>query len=55
VDDILALSNSLKSIMETIRKAYRLKEEPVIPSTYLGVSIKQWSIPGDDKVIWRMN
>lgn len=36
VDDILALLLSPNNIMETIRKAYRLKEDPTIPTTYLG-------------------
>jgi len=35
VDDILALLHSPKSNMKTIRKAYRLKEDSAIPSTYL--------------------
>ena len=41
--------------MKTIKKAYHLKEEPFIPSSYLGATIKQWSIPGESNMVWSMN
>jgi len=55
VDDILVLSHAPRAIMETIRKQYRLKEEPVAPKVYLGASIKPWSIPNEPKPVWSMN
>jgi len=55
VDDILAISHSPKIIMETIRKQYRLKEEPTAPKQYLGAVIKKWSIPGETRQIWSMS
>jgi hypothetical protein len=51
VDDILAISHSPKIIMETIRKQYRLKDEPTAPKQYLGVVIKKWSIPGETRQV----
>jgi len=55
VDDILAISHQPRSIMETIRKQYHLKEEPAPPKQYLGAVIKQWSIPGETRPVWSMN
>jgi hypothetical protein len=55
VDDILAISHQPRSIMETIRKQYCLKEEPAPPKQYLGAVIKQWSIPGETRPVWSMN
>jgi hypothetical protein len=55
VDDILAISEKPRIIMETIRKQYRLKEEPSAPKQYLGAVIKEWSIPGETKQVWSMN
>lgn len=40
VDDILVISAAPSSIMKTIQKAYRLKEEPSPPKSYLGATIK---------------
>jgi hypothetical protein len=47
VDDVLVLSHAPRQIMETIKKAYRLKEDPSEPTTYLGVTIKKWTIPNE--------
>lgn len=47
VDDLLVVSHAPELIMETIRKAYRLKEEPAPPTTYLGATVKPWSIPNE--------
>jgi len=55
VDDILAISHSPRTIMETIRKQYRLKEEPTPPKVYLGATIKPWSIPNETNPVWSMN
>jgi hypothetical protein len=55
VDDILAISHSPRAIMETIRKQYRLKEEPTPPKVYLGATIKPWSIPNGTNPVWSMN
>jgi hypothetical protein len=41
--------------MKTIQKAYRLKDPPASPSTYLGATIKPWSIPHEIKPVWSMN
>jgi hypothetical protein len=40
VDDILAISHQPRVIMETIRKQYRLKEEPAPPKQYIGAFTK---------------
>jgi hypothetical protein len=45
VDDMLATSCQPSQIMNTNKKVYRMKDEPSIPMTYLGSSIKEWSIP----------
>jgi hypothetical protein len=55
VDDLLMVSHHPNLIMETIRKTYRLKEEPAPPTTYLGATIKQWSIPRETRPVWSMN
>jgi len=55
VDDILALSHAPRLIMETIKKQYRLKEEPTPPKVYLGATIKPWSIPNEVKPVWSMS
>jgi hypothetical protein len=55
VDDILAVSHQPEIIMNTIKKAYHLKEEPTMPTTYLGSTIKQWSIPREAHKVWSMN
>jgi len=55
VDDILVISASPSPVMKTIQKAYRLKEEPCPPKTYLGAAIKSWTLPGEVKPIWSMN
>jgi hypothetical protein len=55
VDDIPALSELPERIIETIRKAYRLKEETTPPKTYLGSTIKTYSIPRETRTVWRMN
>jgi hypothetical protein len=39
VDDLLVVSHAPELIMETIRKAYRLIEEPAPPTTYLGATV----------------
>lgn len=44
VEDLLVISHQAYKVMETIKVAYRLKEEPSIPKTYLGATIKQWHI-----------
>ncbi len=36
VDDLLVISHAPKPIMETIAKAYRLKDKPTEPTNYLG-------------------
>jgi hypothetical protein len=41
--------------METIKQAYRLKEEPTAPETYLGATIKTWCIQGESNSVWSMN
>lgn len=55
VDDILVLSVSPQPIMQTVQQAYRLKEPPTAPTTYLGATIKPWSIPQDSNPVWSMN
>ena len=55
VDDILAISHQPRVIMETIRKQYRLKEEPAPPKQYIGAVIKPWSIPNETRQVWSMN
>jgi hypothetical protein len=55
VDDILAISHRPRTIMETIKKQYRLKEEPMAPKQYLGATIKQWNIPNETRPVWSMN
>ncbi len=55
VDDILVISAAPSPVMKTIQKAYRLKEEPSPPKTYLGATIKSWTLPGDIKPTWSMN
>jgi hypothetical protein len=55
VDDILVLSTSPLPIMETIRQAYRLKEDPSTPKDYLGAKIKEWCIPNETRKVWSMN
>jgi hypothetical protein len=54
-DDILVISASPSPVMKTIQKAYRLKEEPSAPKTYLGATIKSWSLPEETKPVWSMN
>jgi len=41
--------------METIRKQYKLKEEPSAPKQYLGAVIKKWSIPNETRPVWCMS
>ncbi len=55
VDDILVLSAAPLPIMKTIQATYRLKDPPAPPSTYLGATIKPWSIPNETKPVWSMN
>ncbi len=55
VDDLLILSHDPKLIMMTIQKEYRLKEEPTPPKTYLGSTIKEWSIPRETRTVWSMS
>jgi hypothetical protein len=55
VDDILVISAAPSPVMKTIQKAYRLKEPPCAPKTYLGATIKPWNIPGENKPVWSMN
>jgi len=38
VDDILTISHAPSAIMETIKKEYRLKEDPAPPKVYLGAT-----------------
>jgi hypothetical protein len=47
VDDLLVISHYPGKAMQTIQTAYRLKEEPTPPKTYLGAMIKDWYVPGD--------
>lgn len=55
VDDILTISHAPSAIMETIKKEYRLKEDPAPPKVYLGATIKPWTIPTENKPVWSMN
>jgi hypothetical protein len=55
VDDILVISHDPNQAMTTIRLTYRLKEEPTPPNTYLGATIKAWTITGDTHKVWSMN
>jgi hypothetical protein len=55
VDDILVISHQVTKVMETIKQAYRLKEEPSIPKTYLGATIKQWHIQNEPRIVCSMN
>jgi hypothetical protein len=55
VDDILVVSAAPMPVMNTIRQAYRLKEEPSPPKDYLGAKIKEWSIPNETRRVWSMN
>jgi hypothetical protein len=55
VDDLLVISHLPHPIMTTIKKAYRLKDEPSEPKTYLGATIKSWNIPNEHRKIWSMN
>ena len=51
VDDILAISHQPYRIMNTIKIAYRLKDEPLPPTTYLGSSTKEWSISRETRKV----
>jgi hypothetical protein len=55
VDDILVISDKPHPIMHSIRLAYRLKEDPQPPNTYLGATVKPWNIQGESKAVWNMN
>ncbi len=55
VDDLLVLSHAPKEIMNTIQKAYRLKDTPAEPITHLGATIKQWTVPHEPRTVWSMN
>jgi len=55
IDDILAISHKPRVIMETIRKQYKLKEEPSAPKQYLGAVIKKRSIPNETRPVWCMS
>jgi Reverse transcriptase (RNA-dependent DNA polymerase) len=54
VDDILCVSHDPKSVMEVLRKTYRLKEESVGPPTrYLGADIRQMLLDNGEPA-WMM-
>lgn len=55
VDNILVISAQPSPVMQTIQKSYRLKEKPSAPKTYLGATIKTWSLPGESKPVSSMN
>jgi len=55
VDDILVISVAPIPIMKTIQQAYHLKDSPTAPTTYLGATIKEWSIPSETRKVWSMN
>jgi hypothetical protein len=55
VDDLIVISHDPGKAMQTIQTAYRLKEEPTPPKTYLGATIKDWYVPGDSRHVWSMN
>jgi len=55
VDDVLVISATPSPIMKTLQQAYRLKDPPAPPTTYLGATIKPWSIPTESKPVWSMN
>jgi hypothetical protein len=55
VDDLLVISHAPKPIMETITKAYRLKDEPAEPKNYLGSTIWKWALPNENRTVWSMN
>ncbi len=39
----------------TLSKAYRLKDDPAPPTIYLGATISEWNIYGEQAKIWRMS
>jgi hypothetical protein len=41
--------------MKTLQKAYHLKDQPTPPTTYLGATIKESSIPNETRKVWSMN
>jgi hypothetical protein len=53
VDDVLTISYQPKDIMDTLEKAYRLKEPALIPDIYLGATILPWTISGEK--MWGMS
>jgi hypothetical protein len=55
VADLLIVSHDPSIIMLTVQKEYRLKEEPTPPKSYLGATIKEWSIPRETHKVWGMN
>jgi hypothetical protein len=55
VDDALVISAAPIPIMKTLQQAYRLKDQPAPPSTYVGATIKEWSIPNETRKTWSMN
>jgi hypothetical protein len=55
VDDVLVISAAPVPIMKTLQQAYRLKDQPAPPSTYLGATIREWSIPNETRKTWSMD
>jgi hypothetical protein len=55
INDVLVISAMPSPVMKTIQNAYRLKDPPAPHSTYLGATIKPWSIPHETKPVWSMN
>jgi len=55
VDDLLVISKKPGLIMQSIKHACRLKDEPQTPSTYLRATIKPWHIQGKTKPVWSMS
>jgi hypothetical protein len=55
MEDLLVVSHLPGPIMETIQKAYQLKDEPSPPTNYLGAIVHEWSIPNETRKVWSMN
>ncbi len=51
VDDILVISCKPEDIMHIVEKSFRLKEGYAPPSRYLGATINQWKLPGDEHAV----
>jgi len=49
VDNILVIAHKPETIMKILAKTFRLKGGYAPPTRYLGATIKQWRLPGDER------